>query len=387
MFMAKNSASGMPWGTVPGISSNAFFIWGGDAYALTNWCKTFIKVQLPSTYVAGLISTSGCKNKPKQVTCDNGINRNIPGVCSGVGNCTTNGCICPKGRSGINCEDACDYSDTCCGNGNGINFTYLSDLVTDFENNFAFNAIGRDIMTSDYNLFWRNVTKGFEMGPDYYPKGIGLHIGNNAGPAEVRFDLSRLPYWKNILYMKGVYGVTNETSSSCIWNPSYAGTTSNITINFDGSSVYKNTYSIGCMQSSGSRCYNTFRVDVQLNRYINIINAVSAVSCAHFVMADAALATCNCKPGYYGRFCNNFTCNSVSYTNASVCSGNGICADYNTCICNQGYTGVNCEIYNGYNCSGFNSSYACSGNGYCTSNGTCICPLNYTGPNWYHQSI
>jgi hypothetical protein len=55
--------------------------------------------------------------------------------------------------------------------------------------------------------------------------------------------------------------------------------------------------------------------------------------------------TCQCNDGYSGSQCELFTCNSVLYNNTqTVCSGKGVCYGPDLCFCNEGYAGANCEL-------------------------------------------
>ena len=54
---------------------------------------------------------------------------------------------------------------------------------------------------------------------------------------------------------------------------------------------------------------------------------------------------CTCKEGYIPDpnkpycCCDGCTCNGVSATNSSVCSGHGVCVGIDTCLCDEGWTG------------------------------------------------
>ncbi len=85
---------------------------------------------------------------------------------------------------------------------------------------------------------------------------------------------------------------------------------------------------------------------------------------------------CNCSQGYYGDYCENYNCDGIRYDNSSVCSGVGKCIDPDKCNCPEGlHTGKNCEYPICYGKYGAN---AC-GNGYCGKSNTCICNKGYTG--------
>ena len=56
---------------------------------------------------------------------------------------------------------------------------------------------------------------------------------------------------------------------------------------------------------------------------------------------------CSCSKGYYGNECQNYDCFGKNSTDSNVCSGHGTCTNPNVCACNDGYIGSQCEIYSG----------------------------------------
>ncbi|MBW3019816.1 putative metal-binding motif-containing protein [Candidatus Woesearchaeota archaeon] len=54
-------------------------------------------------------------------------------------------------------------------------------------------------------------------------------------------------------------------------------------------------------------------------------------------------------------------CYNIDYTNSSVCSSNGVCISENTCSCDSGYFGNECQIKD-LDLDGFNSSVDCNDN-------------------------
>ncbi|KAG2377997.1 hypothetical protein C9374_008619 [Naegleria lovaniensis] len=94
---------------------------------------------------------------------------------------------------------------------------------------------------------------------------------------------------------------------------------------------------------------------------------------------------CQCKPGYFGRYCEEWTCFGSLKSSSSVCSSQGTCLGLDQCNCTNGYTGNKCEnapfVPSPYTCYGDtgSSSSVCSGHGNCVGNDNCSCHAGYTG--------
>jgi alpha-tubulin suppressor-like RCC1 family protein len=91
--------------------------------------------------------------------------------------------------------------------------------------------------------------------------------------------------------------------------------------------------------------------------------------------------SCACNPGWQGSDCEIPYCNGIIFNSTSVCSGRGVCLGGNVCACNTGYYGDTCQLYN---CSGvpYNSYSVCSGRGTCSAPEVCSnCVSPYFGHN------
>eukprot|EP01080_Neovahlkampfia_damariscottae_P008808 gene8808-758_t len=87
---------------------------------------------------------------------------------------------------------------------------------------------------------------------------------------------------------------------------------------------------------------------------------------------------CICDTGYYGDKCELYNCNGVSSNSPTVCNGFGNCTALDTCSCNTGHSNKYCD---GYYCFGVDkrSSSVCSTHGNCVAHDTCKCDATYGG--------
>ena len=91
-------------------------------------------------------------------------------------------------------------------------------------------------------------------------------------------------------------------------------------------------------------------------------------------VAEVDTYVCICEPGYTG-----MNCEMTDYCFGRNCSTRGACQNKQSsyhCICDPGFTGKDCETFN--YCAGVN----CSGNGQCFNGENkynCICNHEFTG--------
>ncbi|EFC37003.1 predicted protein [Naegleria gruberi] len=105
---------------------------------------------------------------------------------------------------------------------------------------------------------------------------------------------------------------------------------------------------------------------------------------------------CNCDDGYYSVDCSKKYCGSYNSTDTRACSGRGSCGNNGICTCQLGFYGDECEKEGSNSniitntridlfCNGLNatdesvSNQICSGNGKCIGTNTCSCELGYSG--------
>ena len=55
--------------------------------------------------------------------------------------------------------------------------------------------------------------------------------------------------------------------------------------------------------------------------------------------------SCICNSTHFGPNCYDTTCFGKNQNDPSVCSSNGICNDFNQCICNEKYYGYKCKFF------------------------------------------
>lgn len=79
---------------------------------------------------------------------------------------------------------------------------------------------------------------------------------------------------------------------------------------------------------------------------------------------------------------NYFTCHGIAASDPNVCNGRGTCVYPNTCQCQSGYAGCDCE-HQIFTCFGINSTsdQVCSGRGRCIAEDTCECRPKCSGIN------
>jgi len=91
------------------------------------------------------------------------------------------------------------------------------------------------------------------------------------------------------------------------------------------------------------------------------------------------LDTCDCDEGVGGDQCELFTCYNINYTDPAVCSGHGDCVGVDVCACTDYYTGDECEIAQCFGLSA-NDPAVCSGHGDCVGLDNCTCDEGYAPP-------
>ncbi|MFC2003757.1 thioredoxin domain-containing protein, partial [Chloroflexota bacterium] len=92
-----------------------------------------------------------------------------------------------------------------------------------------------------------------------------------------------------------------------------------------------------------------------------------------------ATNTCVCDTGYSGPECEFTTCDGISSTDPSVCSSRGTCVAQDMCACTERYSGLWCEKTS---CFGISSddNMVCSSHGICWPFDACTCTEGYSGP-------
>ncbi len=75
---------------------------------------------------------------------------------------------------------------------------------------------------------------------------------------------------------------------------------------------------------------------------------------------------------------SGISCFGIFAEDNNTCTSHGICTALDTCVCNTGFTDVDCGLTT---CFGFNASHpsVCSGHGMCSDVDTCVCFSGYRG--------
>ena len=88
--------------------------------------------------------------------------------------------------------------------------------------------------------------------------------------------------------------------------------------------------------------------------------------------------TCECDAGYTGDECQFVACFGVPADDAGACSGHGTCIGPDTCSCEAGHAGDECEFPTCFGLPGFDPS-VCSGHGACIAPDICECQVGFIG--------
>jgi hypothetical protein len=107
-------------------------------------------------------------------------------------------------------------------------------------------------------------------------------------------------------------------------------------------------------------------------------NASSSVCSGRGICTD--FNQCSCESTFHGNECQFAYCFQISAANSSVCSGNGNCSSPDVCNCNYGYAGENCQHFV---CNGISSNFTsvCNSVGSCIGVDTCNCSFRNLGKN------
>jgi len=90
--------------------------------------------------------------------------------------------------------------------------------------------------------------------------------------------------------------------------------------------------------------------------------------------------TCECNDGYYGLECETWDCYGYNYQDNATCSGNGDCVGPDYCSCDVGFQSEECNIWK---CNGIpsNSRKVCNKKGDCIAPEVCECDHGWCGEN------
>jgi len=159
----------------------------------------------------------------------------------------------------------------------------------------------------------------------------------------------------------GYSGDSGAPTSAAIFNPSQIVITPSNDVYFSDSGnlvvrkISNNVITTVTKTSSDAIAYSggllyytpsistTMVVSHPADRYYcnSLANDASGVCSGHGLCYNN---TCQCEMGYYGSDCQYFDCAGYEHNNALTCSRNGVCVAPNTCQCNDGYYGDGLSI-------------------------------------------
>ncbi|KAI8494760.1 hypothetical protein Bbelb_273650 [Branchiostoma belcheri] len=88
------------------------------------------------------------------------------------------------------------------------------------------------------------------------------------------------------------------------------------------------------------------------------------------------LGFCQCEPGWEGTSCSQrgADCSQVpTCYKTDNCTSRGVCVDYDTCLCEEDYTGDKCDMFS---CKNLDN---CTGHGLCVDIDVCACDWGWAG--------
>jgi hypothetical protein len=100
---------------------------------------------------------------------------------------------------------------------------------------------------------------------------------------------------------------------------------------------------------SGVNCsdYSCFDIPYISNNVCNKLGkcmSYNNCSCFNYKNINSKDNNCNCNNNYDGVFCDSFKCNGIDSNSTKTCNGQGVCVDFNNCTCfTIFFSGSNCD--------------------------------------------
>ncbi|KAL0489766.1 tenascin-X, partial [Acrasis kona] len=355
-----------------------------------------------------------CKRPTIPATTCNGVSASSNSVCSSSGACVgQNMCVCRSFRTGLNCELTTTKSlpsiATSCrtlikfnnqlvsgyytiSTASG-NVTVYCDMSKDFGGWTRLSKIDRTVVS--WQLTNDTVIPLDDLAIDFnqiYISDRGTVSSMNFSLVVNGFNTSILGFQFNNnmsgIYFQSGYRVNCSPDIRLLSASNYELSTSSVIFTKPaGVTRLTGIMSVTDAANFKSQCDNTFMnyaYSVRADVYVRMKLTCYSISEYDFTRVCSGNGTCVssntcvCNSGYYGNQCQSWDCYNISSTSSSACSGNGSCIAPNVCSCNQGYYGTDCQMWS---CNGVakNSSSVCSNNGTCIAPNQCQCKPGFYG--------
>ena len=302
-----------------------------------------------------------------------GVLKNSTLVCSGKGVCSSlNNCTCQTGFYGTNCQYYnCfgvrnDLKNVCSSVGNCSNVDTCNCTKNYYGRNCEiYDCYGKAVNSSNV-CSSRGVCSSIDnctCSQGYYGKECEKFdcFGVSSLNSTVCSSSGNCTQFNKCACKSGFYGSNCELFDCFGKSRLNASVCSSV-----GSCISPNICSCQ-LGYSGSNC-ETF----------NCSRAGNQTVCKNGNQCSATTGRCLCSDEWGGEKCDKVKCYSITFDNATVCSGHGGCSGYNNCTCDKDYYGLDCSLIKCYGILSNNTS-VCSGKGICLRTNQCNCPNGFSG--------
>jgi hypothetical protein len=305
------------------------------------------------------------------------ISGSNPTVCSGVGNCTSpDSCACKIGYTGLKCQTA----RTC----NNVIFTSNSVCSGHGE------CSSQDVCSCFTGYTGQDcqypVCYSIGSNSDFVCSSHGTCSAPNTcncrtGYSEAECQTARTCGSIEFTLASVCSGHGDCTSQDvCACTTGYTGTNCQYPICFTKNSTDTEICSRHgiCSAPDNCSCNSDYTGDQCQYPMCFGLGSNDNQVCNHINGTICSSPNnCSCPTEIVNGRCT-ISCYGISYDNSTVCSGRGVCSNVDTCSCNTGSIGRQCEHFVCQYRSG-DSSNVCSNHGQCVGFNNCSCSEGYTG--------